>query len=351
MIRDCIRQFIFIIFSCLWQINLSAMSLTPACVVTNPCPHYSLINSVDCHPKKNLFCVTYTQGNRVVIYKNSTFGVATIVQTLSNPLARLSDPQHAVFSPNGKKLVVANWTNETVTIYETRRDGLFCEIPASIIPSPDELKGYKPHGITISPCGTFLAIAYGVTHDFGRAIAIFRMNKQGGRCKLIHALKGKNALPGIPKGITFSPDGSCLLVTFSDLNSLMIFGFDRKNQMILPTPRQTLQGFETQISRPEDIKISPDGRYCATSNSDKHTVTFYPFDTTSNRITQSTPSYILQNPEATLCFPHGIAFSPDGRFLFITNFGPIGTTNDGGIFWSSTMQPDASKVNIYTSSN
>jgi len=318
----------------------------PIAVLTNSAPHYSLINSVDFHPKKNLFCVTYTHNNRVVLYKIDTTGNPEIVQSLSNPLANLSEPQHAVFSPDGEKIVVANWTNQTLTIYKREKSGLFCATPAATIPSPSRLTRHRPHGIAFSPCGNFLAIAYGAASYCGRAIALFRMEKEGIGCALVSVLE--STLPGIPKGITFSPDGSCLLVTFSDANSLVIFNLDRKDAAILPTPQQVIQGQETKISRPEDVKISPDGSYCAVTNSNQHTVTFYPFDKTSNQITQCTPSYVLQNPEALLSFPHGIAFSPDGSFVSITQFGPVNTTKDGDIAWDSTTRADQAKVTVYT---
>lgn len=326
--------------------QMSIVYSKPLFVITNPCSAYSLINSVDYHPKKNLFCVTYTHGNRVIIYKNDTSGKSKIVQTLSNPLSILSEPQHAIFSPDGKKIIVANWTNQTLTIYQAEENGLFCETPAAIIPSPSSLTNHKPHGIAISPCGNFLAIAYGAASYYGRAIALYQMPKKRKSCELLSVL-GTQELPGTPKGITFSPDGTCLLVTFSDANSLVIFDFDKKHRTLLPTPRQTIQGEKTKISRPEDVKITPDGKYCATTNSDQNSVTFYPFDKTSNRITQSTPSYTLQSPEAELCFPHGIAFSPDGAFMVITEFGPINTSSDGDIIWSNTMQPDKSRVSIH----
>jgi DNA-binding beta-propeller fold protein YncE len=320
---------------------------TPVTIVTNPCPLYSLINSVDFHPKKNLFCVTYTHGNRVVIYKIDAVGKSEMVQSLSNPIANLSEPQHAAFSPDGKKIVVANWTNQTLTIYQCEENGFFCAIPIAIIPSLSQFTHHRPHGITFSPCGKYLAIAYGATSQCGRAVALFRIKEEGTDIELVDALQGVEELPGIPKGITFTPDGNCLLVTFSDTNSLVIFDLARQDQTIIPIPKQVIQGQETKISRPEDVKISPDGNYCAITNSDQHTVTFYPFDKASNRIIQNTPSYVLQNSEARLCFPHGIAFSSDGSFVLITEFGPIHTTEEGGIFWDAAMQPDEAKVKIY----
>ena len=72
--------------------------------------------------------------------------------------------------------------------------------------------------------------------------------------ELIHMLQGTEELPGIPKGITFSPDGTCLFVTFSDANSLVVYNLSENKKKILQNPRQIIQGKESIISRPEDVK-------------------------------------------------------------------------------------------------
>jgi DNA-binding beta-propeller fold protein YncE len=268
-------------------------------------------------------------------------GQPQLIQSLTNPESLLSEPQHAVFSPDGEKIVVANWTNQTLTIYKCEESGLLGKKPLAVIPAKGMLAHHKPHGMAFSPCGNLLAIAYGAESYYRRAIALFCMTRMG--CELASVVETAK----IPKGITFSPDGSCLLVTFSDANSLAIFNLDRQNQTILPIPRQIIQGAQSKISRPEDVKISPDGSYCAVTNSDQNTVTFYPFDQNSNWITQNTPSCVLQNPTSQLCFPHGIAFSPDGCFLAITQFGQISATSAGHIVWKKEMGPDQAKVHLY----
>lgn len=335
------RRILFILLP--FTLHLSAVSINPrpTATATNPCLQYSLVNSVDFHPKKNLFCVTYTHGNRVALYKIDAVGNPELIQILSNPEAQLSEPQHAVFSPDGEKIIVANWTNQTLTIYKCEENNLFGEMPVTVIPFPSILVNHKPHGIAVSPCGHFLVIAYGAASYYGRALALFRMTEMS--CELASLVETDQ----IPKGITFSPDGTCLLVTFSDVNILAIFNLDRQNQMISPIPRQIIQGEESKISRPEDVKISPDGSYCAITNSDQHTVTFYSFDQSSNWITQAAPIHVLQNPISQLCFPHGIAFSPDGSFLAITEFGPVTATSEGHIIWKKNMRPDQAKVQIY----
>lgn len=317
---------------------------SPVAMVCNPGPRYSLINSVDYHPSQNLFCVTCTQSNRLLLYSINAEGKPELVQSLTNPLADLSQPQHAVFSPDGEKMVVANWKNQTFTVYQREDRCWFRQQPVAVIPSPSVLAAHKPHGIAFSPCGNYLAVANGSATYHGRGIALFQVVKQGLDFKLVHLLQ---EIPGIPKGITFSPDGTCLLVTFSDTNSLVIFDLSEDKKAILPTPRQVLQGEESQIFRPEDVKVSPNGNYCAISNSEQHIVTFYSFDSTTNRILQSSPCDILQNPEANFYFPHGLAFSPNGKFFLVTEFGQVSILEDGSIFWDKSISPDQSKFNLY----
>ena len=71
----------------------------------NPNPTQSLLNSVDFHPDKNLFCVTFSQNNALGLYQLNDDQEIVIFQTLKNPRAQLSSPQHAVFSRDGNSLV------------------------------------------------------------------------------------------------------------------------------------------------------------------------------------------------------------------------------------------------------
>lgn len=308
-------------------------------VVVSPCPRYSLINSVDFHPSQNLFCVAYWQCDRVILYALDSQGNPHMVQTLANPTACLCKPQHAVFSPNGEKIFVVNWKNQTIAVYQHMSDGFYCETPAAVFPIPSQLASHRPHGMAISPCGHFLAIAYGAEFHFPRAVALLRLSE--GNCELVSFVQKE--LPGIPKGITFSPDGTCLLVTFSDVNCLTIY--EIADQQIQPFPRETLQGAEmgAEISRPEDVKISPNGKICALTNSGQNNVAFYSFDPSSNRITASIPISILQN----FLLPHGIAFSPDGSFLVVTEFGDIATNDEGGVSWNKNTPPKEARFQVF----
>lgn len=320
-----------------------AVEINPPLTIRTGCSEYTFINSVDFHPTGNLFCTTYTHCDQVALYQIEAGHQVTLVQKIGNPTARLTKPQHALFSPDGKKLVVVNWDGQELTIYPKKTDRLFSESPEAVIPFPSVLGLHRPHGMAFSPCGNYLAMAFGVTSREKKAIAIFQLFSSN-TIKLICMLEKE--LPGIPKGIVFSPDGKAVLVTFSDINAVVVYDLNEK-MIIDPVPRQLIQGEETKICRPEDIKITADGSHCAVTNSEQHTVTFYPFDKTRNLIMGSTPSTILKNPEAHLCFPHGIAFSTDGAWMAITQFGPVVTTKKGGFKRLHILKAEDSKVGIY----
>jgi WD40 repeat protein len=318
----------------------------PVAIIPNKDTQYSLINSVDFHPKENIFCAAYTHNNKVCLYKIASNGKPYLTQTLCNPLAQLKQPQHAAFSPDGKKIVAANWTDLSLSIFSKMTNGLFSETPAATIYFPKALHRSKPHGIAFSPCGNYLAVACGAASGFETGIALFK--SQGNDLECISVLTHAYFM-ATPKGICFSPDGTHLLVSFCDPSFLSIYSIE--NEMLNPIPRQIIEGINTGLSRPEDVKISPDGTYCAVTNSDKNTITFYGFNKKSNSITDAAPIWTLRNPHARLAFPHGLAFSHDGTYLAITQFGKVWITPEGNILWNKTLPPQAGTINLYRMPN
>ncbi len=313
----------------------------PHAIIPNARSTYSLLNSVDFHPKEPIFCVTHTHNNIIRLYRIDNDMHPVLIQTIKGVSAQLKEPQHAVFSPDGKKIVVANWTDRSLNVYLRKNNGLFEKKPIHTVFLPEALHQSKPHGIAFSPSGQYLAVACGASHEFKNGLALFE--NIGYRLKHVDILT-HDQLPGIPKGICFSPDGTCLLVTFCEPSGLAIFHFDGKK--INPLPKQIIQGDHTGLSRPEDIKLMPKRPYCSVSNSDKNTVTFYHFDKSTNTIAD-TPCWSLKNPEAHLTFPHGIAFSAEGSYLAVTQFGHIEVTQEGNIVWKSKFPPQEGAVNIY----
>lgn len=323
-------QFNFLIFAIFIYASLrgdlNQMNPSPIHVLRNANSEPSLVNSVDFHPNAQLFCVTYTHNNQIAIYKMIENDRARIIQVFQSKRTKLSCPQHALFSRDGQSLLVANWCNQTFNVYQADLQGMYQQVPSSILPFFTPSANFRPHGMAFSPDGNYLAVAFGASKLQPRAIALYQVNNLGteqANFRLLHLLRGNEIEAGIPKGITFSPDGACLLVTLSETNSVINYTLDYSMDRIISTPRQVLSGAFSQLSRPEDIKFTADGNYFAVSNSSNDTVTFYMYDKENNSIVNYSPSYIIENPDAELSFPHGLAFSSDGKYLAVTQFGPV----------------------------
>lgn len=334
----------WILFSILTHFSLgyAIFDPVPHAVIANNAIKYSFIKSVDFHPKELLFCATYINNNQIRLYRINNEIQPTLVQTIEGFRSRLKNPETAVFSPDGQTLIAVNWKDRSLNVYSRKSDGLFRTKPSQTVFLPQELNQANPHGMAFSPSGRYLAITSGSSSDLEKGLVIFEKIKQ--QLAPVDILT-QDQLLGIPKGICFSPDGTCILVTFCEPCYIGVFDFNRGK--IDPMPKQIIEGASTGLSRPEDIKIYPDASCCAVSNSDKSTITFYHFDKNTNTITDICPFWSLANPMARLAFPHGLAFSSDGSYLAIAQFGNVEQTSEGKVVRPNKFPPQEGAVHIY----
>lgn len=286
----------------------------------------TLINSVSFHPKKNLFCATFTHQQWVGVYQVSEGGHVERVQILKNPEAGFFHPQNAIFSPDGNNLVVVNWSSRNFNVYPVNAEGTIQPFPQCAITTELAHEKYRPHGMCFSADGNYLAVVYGSFQDSPWTVILYRVSALGTpEAKLIPcgSIQKNQLVQGTPKGVAFSPDESCVVITFTKTDSIAIFPVDLDKGWISPVPTQEISGRATQLCRPEDIAFAPDGTYCAVSNSSKDTVTFYSFDKEKNRFSTPIPFKKLNRANAGLHFPHGLAFSSDGKYFAVTQFGLV----------------------------
>lgn len=303
-------------------------------IIANPNPNPSLVNSVDFHPTMNLFCATFTHNNQIAIYRIDEYNHVSLCQTLSNPQSQLNHPQHAIFSRDGRYLIAANWSAQSFTFYRNS-DNFYDPIPYANI-SFAFLKNYRPHGMTISSDDKYLAVAFGASEQYSKAIVLYQLEglTTGNiELDLIDVLQNDFISNGIPKGITFSPDDTHLIVTFSETHSIAIFSIDRETDHINPNMTQLLQAPSMPIIRPEDVKFTTDGRCCAVTNSDADSILILRYDAQENTFLFD---HRLDLFESTLYFPHGIAFSSNGKYAAISYFGQVQLDNQGVISWGTS---------------
>lgn len=338
--------------SCTILFNLSYANVVltpePLTWAENPNKSQSFVNSVDFHPAKNLCCVTHTHNHAISLYEIQPDETIRLKQVIKNPKGRLNCPQHAIFSPDGQVLVGVNWIDGTFNLYRLGNLDAYQETPYSKINPPKQLKGFKPHGMAFSPDGNLLGVCYGASTEFPRGIALFeviRLNSSNPQFRLLHLLQTADIYEGVPKGITFSPDGTHLLITLANTDALHVYSLDPLRQTIEMPPTQIISGDETRLSRPEDVKLSADGTAIAVSNSLQDSITLYHFDSETNEILSPKPYQIIENPSASLSVPHGLSFSSDGQYLAVTQFGPVTFKEDGAL--ETWAQERADRVTFF----
>ncbi|NGX59681.1 MAG: hypothetical protein KR126chlam3_00837 [Chlamydiae bacterium] len=72
-------------------------------------------------------------------------------------------------------------------------------------------------------------------------------------------------------------------------------------------------GEASGLDHPEGIAFTPDGKYVAISNAYGNSINFYEFGGSN------IPVFVLKGPETLLSFPHDITFSPNGEYLAAAN--------------------------------
>jgi len=328
-------------------------------IVLNPCPvrilgnpnwRFSLVNSVEFSSDGRHMAVTFTSNNVVGLYRIDQNLNPVLVTRLKNPLVGqifksaklLNEPSFAAFSPDDKILAVSNYGSATINLYK-RFPGKneYSVKPCSIFHTPEELKAIQPHTMAFSRDGKHIAVTY---FDYSRScsdmLVIYPVDTD------LAIITDQQAftihLPGSPKGVAYTPDGTHLAMTMCDTNSVSLYDLEKRCMT------QTLKNPVAGLSLPENIAFSPDGSLCAVVNSADHSIAFYRFDSAGNVFIDARPCFVLKNPEARLQFPHGIAFTPDGKVLAVTQFGPVKIAKNGDIECNRWTMPREDKILFYS---
>ena len=235
------------------------------------------------------------------------------IRTFSNQDGlNLDDPEKLMFSPDNKFIIALSHDNLKFFPVEG----------TSLTPSPvysiGEVGDDLLHGAAFSLNGTYLAY---VTADKLGKIRLYK--KKNRQYKLIQSISN-SMLPMKPKGILFSPDNRFVAICFSlnvdkkkcESSSLLaIYSFNLTQERIQEKPIST----SSQSGGFEAIAFSPDCTEIYSTDQVYHRILKYPFDPKTGLL--GSVETALENPEACLSFPHGLNFSPNGKFLAVSNYG------------------------------
>ncbi len=220
--------------------------------------------------------VTNISGNKL-----EAIPAGTGAPTIAHAVGVGTQPVHVVESLDGSTLFVTNFQAQSVSVIETKTWTRVKNIP---VPA-------NPHGIVLSPDGKYAYVAcYG-----GAAVAIIDVAAR--------ALAATVAIPGAePYGIAISADGRYVYASDNFANRLDI----------IDTASRTLVGSVAVGVRPALVARSPNGDTLYVSDGASASVHILDIGHDAAHPT-------LRKVVATDGYPHGIAVTPDGRFVVVAN--------------------------------
>jgi 6-phosphogluconolactonase len=236
------------------------------------------------------------------------------VRPLNRRATHGADPCYLTIVPDGRFVLVANYTGGSLAVLPVRNDGSLAEATDIIQHKGSSVKprqqGPHAHSVLLDSPGRFAYAA-----DLGLdKVMIYRFDNREG--KLFPSTPGWADLkPGAgPRHLAFSPDGSTLYVA-NELDSTMtVFSVDRSRGGL--EHRQTLSTLPAAFTGenfPADIHVSQSGRFVYCSNRGHDSIAVFAVDTKTGEVSP------LQHQTTGGKWPRNFTIDPTGQYLLVAN--------------------------------
>lgn len=214
-----------------------------------------------------------------------------------------------------KTVLVANYSSGNIAALPVRTDGAVEEATSFIqhegsSVNPERQKGPNAHSIVISPDNRFVLAA-----DLGiDKIMIYRLDASNAELKPNEAQPFAKQKPGSgPRHIAFHPGGKVVYVINELANTVTVFDYGADKGTL--TEKQTLttlpSGF-TGKSYTADLKVTPDGKFLFGTNRGHDSIASY-------RIADDGTLSLLKIDPSLGKGPQNLLITPDGRWLLCAN--------------------------------
>lgn len=215
-------------------------------------------------------------------------------------------------------------------------------VPCSYCASTDALLD-RPESIQLSASGKRVV----VSNSGGRSITVYDIDSAAAgrpRLRLVDRFADERLLQYV-HGAAFTCRDELYLALGEYSNSLAAVAARCLESESSSRVRWTLEGVANGLDNPADIAIHPAGRYLVIANREASGLCFF---TLPPDLRTEPPRLVLSRTVAELngertAAPHGVAFSPDGRFLFVTHKRFFKSRSDSGNSAVSVYRADADR--------
>jgi YVTN family beta-propeller protein len=241
--------------------------------------------------------------------------------TLAPPIKVGRDPDSIAISPDGTRVLVANFFADDISIIDTSTNKNIGTIPLE----------YEAHNVAIAPDGTAVATS-GTNFDDGAISKLDLATQQvagnpipyehrvhglaitpDGQTALVadeqrevlyvdlaaDRITGSTIVGGSPSHIAVTPDGRYAVVPLRSEEAVVVIDLATRSLVGEPIP---------VAGAPEEVAISPDGRFAYIGNVELPDPSVSKIDIAAHRVVESAP---VEGQ------PWGLALSPDGSLLYI----------------------------------
>jgi 6-phosphogluconolactonase (cycloisomerase 2 family) len=234
----------------------------------------------------------------------------------------LTRPEGLAFTRKGDLMAVGNSDAHSVSVFASK-NGLYSDTPCCVLSDPTFLS--YVHDVAFSPCGQYLAAVAREDHS----VSIFRRSKADAlafEAKPICTLKGPDSHVRYPAALRFHPSGDYLAVANRQHSGVTLHRFDRNSGFFANAPHQMVSEADLLkhgLAAPHGLDFTPDGKYLVvvhkrflgTDNPDGvSAITFYRWDEASARL-EDEPIHVTAKAQVPL---HSASFHPSGRFFAVS---------------------------------
>ncbi len=268
---------------------------------------------------ENLYVVN--NGNVGANGSISAFTIGTdgsLTAIASSPFTTGTNPMVVAASPNGKYLYATNMGSggpNGISAYSIGPSGALTAITSGIFAT-----GSTPYGMAISPNGSCLYVANMGSFNGNNGISAYTIGTGGSLTAI-----GPFNTGGMSEGIAISPNGNYLYVTNNGgtnaNSSISGYSIGAGGSLTTIASSPFVTGFGSQS---QWIVISPNGNYLYATNygniNGVKGISAFTIGTDGSLTAITSGTFDTGNT------PAGIAISPNGNYLYVTNYGSTGAT-------------------------
>jgi len=225
-----------------------------------------------------------------------------------------ADPCYLTIVPDGRFVLVANYTGGNLAVLPVQNDGSLGEATDIVQHKGSSVKprqqGPHAHSVILDSSGQ---LAYAADLGLDK-VMIYRFDDQKG--KLLPSTPGWAGLkPGAgPRHLAISPDGLGVYVVNELDSTLTVFAVDRSTGGL--EHRQTLSTLPSAFTGenfPADIRVARSGRFVYASNRGHDSIVVFAVDTKKGEVSP------VQHETTGGKWPRNFTIDPTGQYLLVAN--------------------------------